>query len=69
LLLRLASRPNQIFTREQLLEQVWNYDYLGDSRLVDVHIRRLRAKVERDPSKPALIRTVRGFGYKLSARS
>lgn len=62
----LASRPNQIFTREMLLEQVWNYDYLGDSRLVDVHIRRLRAKVERDPSNPELIQTARGFGYRLT---
>jgi DNA-binding response OmpR family regulator len=61
----LASRPNQIFTREQLLEQVWNYDYLGDSRLVDVHIRRLRGKIENEPSSPRLIQTVRGFGYKL----
>ncbi|MDP8957541.1 MAG: response regulator transcription factor [Actinomycetota bacterium] len=62
----LASRPNRIFSREQLLEQVWNYDYLGDSRLVDVHIRRLRGKVEADPSRPKFIQTVRGFGYKLS---
>ncbi len=62
----LASRPNRIFSREQLLELVWNYDYLGDSRLVDVHIRRLRRKVERDPSQPRFIQTVRGFGYKLS---
>lgn len=63
----LAARPNQIFTREQLLEQVWNYDYLGDSRLVDVHIRRLRGKIESEPSSPRLIQTVRGFGYKLSS--
>ncbi len=62
----LASRPNRIFSREQLLELVWNYDYLGDSRLVDVHIRRLRGKVEPDPSRPRLIHTVRGFGYKVS---
>lgn len=66
LLCALAARPNQIFSREVLLEQVWGYDYLGDSRLVDVHIRRLRAKVETDPSSPALIHTVRGLGYKLS---
>lgn len=66
LLVTLASRPNQVFTRHMLLEKVWNYDYLGDSRLVDVHIRRLRAKVEDDPSHPKLITTVRGFGYKLS---
>ncbi len=66
LLVTLASRPNQVFTRDMLLDKVWNYDYLGDSRLVDVHIRRLRAKVEDDPSRPRLIVTVRGFGYKLS---
>lgn len=65
----LASRPNRIFSREQLLELVWSYDYLGDSRLVDVHIRRLRGKVEADPSNPGLIQTVRGFGYKLSTQA
>jgi len=66
LLTALASRPDRVFTREALLEQVWEYDYLGDSRLVDVHIRRLRAKVESDPSNPTLIQTVRGYGYKLA---
>lgn len=66
LLTTLASRPNQIFTREVLLDRVWSYDYLGDSRLVDVHVRRLRAKIEDDPSDPKIIRTVRGFGYKVS---
>jgi DNA-binding response OmpR family regulator len=65
LLCALASRPNVIFKREVLLEQVWGYDYLGDSRLVDTHIRRLRAKVEGEPSSPTLIQTVRGLGYKL----
>lgn len=65
LLCTLASRPNIIFTREVLLEQVWGYDYLGDTRLVDTHIRRLRGKVESDPSNPVLIQTVRGRGYKL----
>jgi len=69
LLTTLASRPNQIFTREVLLDRVWSYDYLGDSRLVDVHVRRLRAKIEDDPSDPKLIRTVRGFGYKVSAET
>ncbi len=63
----LAARPNTVFSREQLLSEVWDYDYLGDSRLVDVHVRRLRAKIESDPTEPRLIRTVRGFGYKLSA--
>jgi DNA-binding response OmpR family regulator len=65
LLLELARRPKQVFTRELLLELVWNYDYLGDSRLVDVAVQRLRAKVEDDPSQPRLIRTVRGVGYRL----
>lgn len=69
LLTTLASRPNQIFTREVLLDRVWSYDYLGDSRLVDVHVRRLRAKIEDDPSDPKIIRTVRGFGYKVSTEA
>jgi len=64
LLLELARRPGQVFTRELLLERVWNYEYLGDSRLVDVAIQRLRAKVEDDPGYPVLIRTVRGVGYR-----
>jgi two-component system response regulator MtrA len=65
LLLELARRPGQVFTREMLLDRVWNYDYLGDSRLVDVAMQRLRAKVEDDPAHPRLIRTVRGVGYRL----
>jgi len=65
LLLELARRPKQVFTRELLLELVWNYDYLGDSRLVDVAVQRLRAKVEDDPKSPRLIHTVRGVGYRL----
>ena len=65
LLLELARRPKQVFTRELLLELVWNYDYLGDSRLVDVAVQRLRAKVEADPANPRLIKTVRGVGYRL----
>ena len=64
LLLELARRPKQVFTRELLLELVWNYDYLGDSRLVDVAVQRLRAKVEDDPKQPRLIQTVRGVGYR-----
>jgi two-component system response regulator MtrA len=67
LLLELARRPGRVFTREMLLERVWSYSYLGDSRLVDVAVQRLRAKVEDDPAHPRLIRTVRGAGYKLSA--
>jgi DNA-binding response OmpR family regulator len=67
LLLELARRPKQVFTRELLLELVWNYDYLGDSRLVDAAVQRLRAKVEDDPKEPKLIRTVRGVGYRFDA--
>jgi two-component system, OmpR family, response regulator MtrA len=69
LLLELARRPKQVFTRELLLELVWNYDYLGDSRLVDAAVQRLRAKVEDDPKQPALIKTVRGVGYRFDAGS
>jgi two-component system, OmpR family, response regulator MtrA len=65
LLLEMARRPGQVFTREMLLDRVWNYDYLGDSRLVDVAIQRLRAKVEDDPAHPTVITTVRGVGYRL----
>ena len=64
LLAELAERPGTVLTREVLLDRVWGYDYLGDSRLVDVAIGRLRAKVEADPSQPELILTVRGSGYK-----
>ncbi len=65
LLVELAKRPGQVFTRELLLQRVWDYDYVGDSHLVDVAIGRLRAKVEDDPARPVLIRTVRGVGYRL----
>lgn len=64
LLVELARRPGQVFTRDLLLERVWGYDYLGDSRLVDVAIGRLRAKIEDEPAQPRLILTVRGAGYK-----
>ena len=67
LLLELARRPKQVFTRELLLELVWNYDYLGDSRLVDAAVQRLRGKIEADPKEPKLIRTVRGVGYRFDA--
>jgi DNA-binding response OmpR family regulator len=66
LLLTMALRPNQVFTREVLLHQVWEYDYFGDSRLVDVHVRRLRGKVEDDPRDPRIVQTVRGLGYKIA---
>jgi two-component system, OmpR family, response regulator MtrA len=64
LLVELARHAGQVVAREQLLDRVWGYDYLGDSRLVDVAIGRLRAKVEADPAEPQLIVTVRGVGYK-----
>jgi two-component system, OmpR family, response regulator MtrA len=68
LLLELARRPKQVFTRDLLLELVWNYDYLGDSRLVDVAVQRLRAKIEDDPAHPTLIQTVRAVGYRFGQR-
>ena len=63
LLKYLAEQENQVFSREQLLEEVWGYEYYGDIRTVDVTIRRLREKVEDDPSEPKYIRTKRGIGY------
>ena len=66
-LAELARRPGQVFTREVLLERVWGYDFLGDSRLVDVAVGRLRAKVEPDPATPTLILTIRGVGYRAGA--
>jgi len=65
LLTDLATANGKILSREDLLERVWGYDYFGDSRLVDVHIRRLRTKIEPDPSNPLYLVTVRGAGYKL----
>jgi two-component system response regulator MtrA len=64
LLTALARRPGQVFTREQLLEQVWGYRHAADNRLVNVHVQRLRAKIERDPDHPEIVVTVRGVGYK-----
>jgi DNA-binding response OmpR family regulator len=66
LLCELASSPGRIYSREQLLEKVWGYDYFGDGRIVDVHVRRLRTKIEADPSAPRHILTARGLGYKLA---
>ena len=64
LLAELAAAGGRVVTREELLQRVWGYDYFGDTRLLDVHIRRLRRKVERDPDEPSLVLTVRGAGYK-----
>jgi len=69
LLLALASKPQQVFTREMLLEQVWGYHYKADTRLVNVHVQRLRAKVEDDPDNPRIVMTVRGVGYRAGAAS
>ncbi|MGN0012631.1 MAG: response regulator [Candidatus Bruticola sp.] len=64
-LLRLmATNPGKVYTRDFLLEQLWGYDYLGDTRTVDVHMRRLRQKIEDDPSNPKQLKTVHGIGYK-----
>jgi DNA-binding response OmpR family regulator len=65
LLTELASERGRVLSREELLERVWGYDYFGDSRLVDVHVRRLRKKVEVDPGDPAVVTTVRGMGYRV----
>ena len=64
LLAALARKPGHVFTREHLLEQVWGYRHAADTRLVNVHVQRLRAKVETDPEHPELVVTVRGVGYK-----
>ncbi|QDO89234.1 response regulator transcription factor [Ornithinimicrobium ciconiae] len=64
LLVALASRPNHVFDRESLLEKVWGYRHAGDTRLVNVHVQRLRAKIEKDPENPQIVLTVRGVGYK-----
>jgi two-component system response regulator MtrA len=64
LLLVLSGSPRQVFSREQLLDLVWEHDYLGDSRLVDACVQRLRAKNETDTAEPRYIQTVRGFGYR-----
>lgn len=69
LLVALASKPHQVFTREQLLEQVWGYHYKADTRLVNVHVQRLRSKVELDPDNPKVVMTVRGVGYRAGATS
>lgn len=67
LLVALASNPGQVFTREQLLDQVWGYQYKADTRLVNVHVQRLRSKVEHDPDNPRVVMTVRGVGYRAGA--
>jgi len=69
LLVALARKPWQVFTREVLLEQVWGYRHAADTRLVNVHVQRLRSKIEVDPERPEIVMTVRGVGYKAGATS
>lgn len=64
LLLEMARKPRQVHTREELLENVWGYRHASDTRLVNVHVQRLRAKIEKDPENPQIVLTVRGVGYK-----
>lgn len=64
LLVEMARRPGQVHTREELLEKVWGYRHASDTRLVNVHVQRLRAKIEHDPEDPQIVLTVRGVGYK-----
>ncbi|MFV2144886.1 MULTISPECIES: MtrAB system response regulator MtrA [Isoptericola] len=67
LLVELARKPWQVFTREVLLEKVWGYRHSADTRLVNVHVQRLRSKIEKDPENPEVVQTVRGVGYKAGA--
>ena len=69
LLHTLASKPQQVFSREMLLEQVWGYQYKADTRLVNVHVQRLRSKVEVDPENPKFVLTVRGHGYRVGTET
>ncbi|MGW3495315.1 response regulator [Streptomyces sp. NPDC001020] len=68
LLLTLSASPGQVFSRQQLLEAVWEHDYHGDARLVDACVKRLRTKMDEPPRAPRYIHTVRGFGYRFAAR-
>ncbi|RDW99520.1 response regulator transcription factor [Listeria kieliensis] len=67
LLLYLAKHRGKVFSRDQLLDTVWNYDYIGETRIVDVHVSHLRDKIETDTKQPQYIKTVRGFGYKMES--
>jgi two-component system response regulator MtrA len=69
LLHTLAEKPRQVFSREMLLELVWGYQYKADTRLVNVHVQRLRSKVEEDPENPKIVMTVRGHGYRAGTES
>ncbi len=66
LLAHLAANPGRVYTRDQLLQDVWGFEYSGDTRTVDVHVRWLRLKIEKDPAQPTLLGTVRGVGYRIN---
>ena len=61
----LLSQPKRVWSRNQIIDHVWGYDFMGDNKTVDVHIRWLREKLEENPSQPKYLKTVRGFGYRL----
>ena len=65
----LATHPGKVYTRDELLEKIWGYEYPGDTRTVDVHVRHLRQKIEKDPSDPEYIETIRGIGYRFQGKS
>jgi DNA-binding response OmpR family regulator len=65
LLCELAAEPGRVLSRQVLLERVWERGFFGDERIVDVHVRRMRTKIERDPACPELVVTIRGLGYRL----
>ncbi len=69
LLYTLARHAGRVLSREQLIEHVWGYDYYGDDRIIDTHIRRLRRKIEDDSAAPAFVVTVRGAGYRFDPRA
>ena len=62
----LMENPGRVLPRATLIDRVWGHDYVGDTKTLDVHIKRIRAKVEQDPARPVLITTIRGLGYKFS---
>jgi DNA-binding response OmpR family regulator len=66
LLAHLAANPGRVYTRDQLLQDVWGFAYAGDTRTVDVHVRWLRLKIEEDPAHPKMLGTVRGVGYRIN---
>ena len=65
----LATHPGKVYTRDELLEKIWGYEYPGDTRTVDVHVRHVRQKIEKDPSDPEYIETIRGIGYRFQGKS